>query len=98
MLFPSRQAEAKFINDLRRVHVAEDVRLTIAEARDMTVGAALRLMAAMGLWAGCFPLITIGLGLVPHLAFAAMTLSVHHSVRPLKGNSSHIHKITSGQS
>lgn len=38
----------------------------------MTVGVALRLLAAMGLWAGCFPLVTIGLGLAPHLAFAAM--------------------------
>lgn len=38
----------------------------------MTVGLALRLLAAMGLWAGCFPLLTIGIGLAPHLAFAAM--------------------------
>lgn len=38
----------------------------------MTVGAALRLVAIMGLWAACFPLITIGLNLAPHLAFATM--------------------------
>ena len=38
----------------------------------MTVGVALRLLAVMGLWASCFPLITIGLDLAPHLAFAAM--------------------------
>lgn len=38
----------------------------------MTIGIALRLVLAMGLWAACFPLITIGLSLAPHLAFAAM--------------------------
>lgn len=38
----------------------------------MTVGVALRLLAVMVLWASCFPLITIGLDLAPHLAFAAM--------------------------
>ena len=38
----------------------------------MTIGVALRLLATMGLWAACFPLITIGLNLAPHLAFAAM--------------------------
>lgn len=38
----------------------------------MTVGAALRLVAVMVLWASCFPLITIGLDLAPHLAFAAL--------------------------
>jgi drug/metabolite transporter (DMT)-like permease len=38
----------------------------------MSVGVALRLLAVMALWASCFPLITIGLGLAPHLAFAAM--------------------------
>ncbi len=38
----------------------------------MTIGVALRLLAIMGLWAACFPLITIGLDLAPHLAFAAM--------------------------
>ena len=38
----------------------------------MTVSAALRLMAVMVLWASCFPLITIGLDLAPHLAFAAL--------------------------
>lgn len=38
----------------------------------MTPGATLRLLAVMVLWASCFPLITIGLDLAPHLAFAAM--------------------------
>ncbi len=38
----------------------------------MTIGAALRLLVVVGLWAACFPLITIGLDLAPHLAFAAM--------------------------
>ena len=38
----------------------------------MTIGAALRLLVVMGLWASCFPLITMGLDLAPHLAFAAM--------------------------
>jgi drug/metabolite transporter (DMT)-like permease len=38
----------------------------------MTVGVALRLLAVMVLWASCFPLITIGLDLAPHLAFATM--------------------------
>jgi drug/metabolite transporter (DMT)-like permease len=38
----------------------------------MNVGMALRLLAVMVLWASCFPLITIGLHLAPHLAFAAM--------------------------
>src|SRR5919106_1192513 len=38
----------------------------------MTVGVALRLLAVMVLWASCFPLITVGLDLAPHLAFAAM--------------------------
>jgi drug/metabolite transporter (DMT)-like permease len=38
----------------------------------MTVGVALRLLSVMVLWASCFPLITIGLDLAPHLAFAAM--------------------------
>jgi drug/metabolite transporter (DMT)-like permease len=38
----------------------------------MTVGVALRLLAVMVLWASCFPLITIGLDLAPHLAFAAI--------------------------
>lgn len=33
---------------------------------------ALRLVAVMALWAACFPLITVGLQLAPHLAFAAM--------------------------
>lgn len=33
---------------------------------------ALRLVTVMALWAACFPLITIGLELAPHLAFAAM--------------------------
>lgn len=38
----------------------------------MTVGAALRLLAVMVLWASCFPLITIGLDLAPHITFAAL--------------------------
>lgn len=38
----------------------------------MTIGVALRLVLVMGLWASCFPLITIGLDLAPHLVFAAM--------------------------
>ncbi|MGE0333935.1 MAG: DMT family transporter [Gammaproteobacteria bacterium] len=38
----------------------------------MTVGVTLRLLAVMVLWASCFPLITTGLDLAPHLAFAAM--------------------------
>ena len=38
----------------------------------MTVGVALRLVVVMGLWAACFPLITLGLGLAPHLLFAAL--------------------------
>ena len=33
---------------------------------------ALRLVAVMGLWALCYPLITLGLDLAPHLAFATM--------------------------
>jgi len=38
----------------------------------MTVRIALRLLAVMGLWASCFPLITLGLESSPQLAFAAM--------------------------
>lgn len=38
----------------------------------MTIPTALRLLAVMTLWAACFPLITIGLDLAPHLAFAAL--------------------------
>lgn len=38
----------------------------------MTIDAALRLLAVMVLWAACFPLITIGLDLAPHIAFAAL--------------------------
>lgn len=38
----------------------------------MTVGTTLRLLAAIGLWAACFPLVTIGLGLTPHLSFTVM--------------------------
>ncbi len=34
--------------------------------------AALRLLTVMALWAACFPLIAVGLGLAPHLAFAAL--------------------------
>lgn len=42
----------------------------------MTADVALRLLIVMGLWALCYPLITIGLGLAPHLAFAAMRATV----------------------
>ena len=38
----------------------------------MTIYSVLRLLAVMVLWAACFPLITIGLDLAPHLAFAAL--------------------------
>ena len=38
----------------------------------MTIGAALRLLAVMILWAFCFSLITMGLDLAPHPAFAAL--------------------------
>ncbi|MFC4352156.1 DMT family transporter [Fodinicurvata halophila] len=42
----------------------------------MTVGVIFRLLAVMLLWASCFPLITLGLDLAPHLAFAAMRASL----------------------
>jgi drug/metabolite transporter (DMT)-like permease len=42
----------------------------------MTIGIALRFLTAMVLWASCFPLITIGLNLAPHLAFATMRSSL----------------------
>lgn len=38
----------------------------------MTATEIVRLIAVMVLWATCFPLITIGLDLAPHLAFASM--------------------------
>lgn len=38
----------------------------------MNVAIALRLLTVMLLWALCYPLITIGLDLAPHLAFATM--------------------------
>lgn len=38
----------------------------------MTRGTALRLVVIMGLWAACFPLIKLGIGSAPHLAFASM--------------------------
>ena len=38
----------------------------------MTVSVVLGLVAAMVLWAACFPLLAVGLDLAPHLAFAAM--------------------------
>ena len=38
----------------------------------MTKRVALRLIVVMVLWAGCFPLITLGLSSAPHLAFASM--------------------------
>lgn len=37
----------------------------------MTFGTAFRLFTVMALWASCYPLITIGLDLAPHIAFAA---------------------------
>lgn len=36
------------------------------------IGATLRLVLVMALWAGCFPLIALGLDSAPHLAFASM--------------------------
>ena len=42
----------------------------------MTAGTAFRLVLVMGLWAACFPLITLGLELAPHLAFAAMRAAI----------------------
>lgn len=38
----------------------------------MAKSATVRLVMVMALWAGCFPLITLGLGYAPHLAFASM--------------------------
>lgn len=38
----------------------------------MTGGVEFRLVIAMALWAACFPLITLGLGSAPHLAFASL--------------------------
>ena len=38
----------------------------------MKVSVVLGLVAAMVLWAACFPLLAVGLDLAPHLAFAAM--------------------------
>lgn len=38
----------------------------------MSISATLRLVLVMGLWAGCFPIITLGLEMAPHLAFATM--------------------------
>ena len=40
--------------------------------QEVTIDAALRLLGVMVLWAACFPLITIGLDLAPHIAFAAL--------------------------
>jgi drug/metabolite transporter (DMT)-like permease len=42
----------------------------------MTIGTALRLLAVMVFWASCFPLITIGLDLAPHIAFATLRATV----------------------
>lgn len=42
----------------------------------MPVATLLRLLVVMVLWAACFPLITIGLALAPHLAFAAMRAAI----------------------
>lgn len=44
----------------------------MSKRTSLNIGSSLRLMAVMVLWAACFPLITIGLDLVPHLAFAAL--------------------------
>jgi len=38
----------------------------------LTVSTALRLVLVMVLWAGCFPFITLGLDMAPHLAFATL--------------------------
>lgn len=38
----------------------------------MAKSATVRLVTVMALWAGCFPLITLGLDSAPHLAFASM--------------------------
>lgn len=38
----------------------------------MTVSTALRLVLVMILWASCFPFITLGLDMAPHLAFATL--------------------------
>lgn len=38
----------------------------------MTISTTLRLVLVMILWAGCFPFITLGLDMAPHLAFATM--------------------------
>lgn len=38
----------------------------------MRIALVLRLLAVMLLWASCYPLITVGLELAPHLAFATM--------------------------
>lgn len=42
----------------------------------MSIVTALRLLMVMILWALCFPLITVGLNLAPHLAFAALRAAV----------------------
>lgn len=44
--------------------------------RILTAGSIIRLLAVMLLWAGCFPLIAIGLDLAPHVAFAAMRAAI----------------------
>lgn len=46
------------------------------DKRNLTAGPITRLLAVMLLWAGCFPLITIGLDLAPHVAFAAMRAAI----------------------
>ena len=38
----------------------------------MSIDASIRLLTVMVLWAACYPLITIGLDLAPHIAFAAL--------------------------
>lgn len=55
--------------DLNQNKDGED---TMSQRTSLNIGSSLRLMAVMVLWAACFPLITIGLDLVPHLAFAAL--------------------------
>ena len=42
----------------------------------MSVVLAFRLVTVMLLWALCYPLITIGLDLAPHLAFATMRAGI----------------------
>lgn len=55
----------------------------------MTVSTALRLVLVMILWAGCFPLITLGLDMAPHLAFATLRAALAGFVLILIGTLLH---------